>query len=89
MNKVNIGIIGAGRIGRIHAHNLKSRIPGARLVAIADVAPEAARQAAAELDIPVCEADYRRLLDNRELDAVVICSSTDTQAQLIREAGVL
>jgi myo-inositol 2-dehydrogenase/D-chiro-inositol 1-dehydrogenase len=87
MDKVNLGIIGAGRIGRIHARNLKFQIPGARLAAISDVIEKSARQAAAELEIPVCEQDYRRLLDNKELDAVVICSSTDTHAKLIVEAA--
>jgi myo-inositol 2-dehydrogenase/D-chiro-inositol 1-dehydrogenase len=87
MNKANIGVIGAGRIGRIHARNLKFLVPGAKLVAISDLMEESARQVAAELEIPVCERDYRRLLDMKELDAVVICASTDTHARLIIEAA--
>jgi myo-inositol 2-dehydrogenase/D-chiro-inositol 1-dehydrogenase len=87
MEKVNIGIIGAGRIGRIHARNLKFLVPGAKVVAISDVMEESARKVAAELEIPIWERDCRRLLENKDLDAIVICSSTDTHAQLINESA--
>ncbi|HEX9910521.1 MAG TPA: inositol 2-dehydrogenase [Desulfatiglandales bacterium] len=87
MKKVTIGIIGAGRIGRIHAQNLKFRIPGVRVAAVADVIIESARALAEELEIPLHEHDYRRQLRDPEIDAVVICSSTDTHAQIIMEAA--
>jgi myo-inositol 2-dehydrogenase/D-chiro-inositol 1-dehydrogenase len=87
MKKVNVAVIGTGRIGRIHARNLKYMIPGARLLALADVAVQSAQQAAGELDIPVCEADYRRLLERPDVDAVIICSSTDTHAGIMVEAA--
>jgi len=87
MRKVNVAVIGAGRIGRIHARNLKSEIKGANLLGVADVLEPSARELAATLDIPLCERDYRRLLDNKEIEAVVICSSTDTHAQIIVEAA--
>jgi myo-inositol 2-dehydrogenase/D-chiro-inositol 1-dehydrogenase len=87
MRKANIGVIGAGRIGRIHARNLKFQIPGARIIAIADVIIEAAQKLSDELEIPVYEEDYRRLLRNEDIQAVIICSSTDTHAQIIIEAA--
>jgi myo-inositol 2-dehydrogenase/D-chiro-inositol 1-dehydrogenase len=87
MRKVNLGVIGAGRIGRIHARNLKFQIPGARLLAVADVVEESARTLADELEIPVCERDYHRVLANSDIQAVVICSSTDTHARIIVEAA--
>ena len=37
MEKVNIGIIGVGRIGRLHARNLKYQIPGSKVLAVADI----------------------------------------------------
>ena len=87
MEKVNLGIIGAGRIGRIHVRNLKFLVPGARVLAISDVIEEAARKMAEELEIPFWEQDYHRLLENSDIKAIVICSSTDTHAQIIIEAA--
>jgi myo-inositol 2-dehydrogenase/D-chiro-inositol 1-dehydrogenase len=88
MKKVNVAVIGAGRIGRIHARNLKFQIPGAKLLAVADVVAESAQKVADELEIPVCETDYRRLLANDDIQAVVICSSTDTHARIMIEAAM-
>lgn len=85
--KLAVGVIGVGRIGKLHAGHLVHRIPRARIVAVSDVRPEAARACAAELGIPAAAADPRALLDNREIQAVVICSSTDTHARLIEEAA--
>jgi myo-inositol 2-dehydrogenase/D-chiro-inositol 1-dehydrogenase len=84
---VKLGVIGAGRIGRVHAEHLAHRIPEASVVAVADVAVEAAQKCAADLRIPAAFADYRAILDNPEIEAVVICSSTDTHARLIEEAA--
>ncbi|MEI9477958.1 MAG: Gfo/Idh/MocA family oxidoreductase, partial [Deltaproteobacteria bacterium] len=87
MKKINVGVIGAGRIGRIHARNLKFQIPGAKLLAIADVIAESAQTVADELEIPLCEQNYHRLLENGDIQAVVICSSTDTHARIMMEAA--
>jgi len=87
MNKVNIGVIGAGRIGRIHVKNLKYLIPGVRVAAIADVVVEAAKNLAEELEIPITEHYYQRLLEDKDIQAVVVCSSTDTHAEIIVEAA--
>ena len=87
MRIVNTGVIGAGRIGRIHARNLKFQIPGVKIIAIADVVIESAKKLSDELEIPVYEEDYHRLLKNDDIQAVIICSSTDTHAQIIMEAA--
>jgi myo-inositol 2-dehydrogenase/D-chiro-inositol 1-dehydrogenase len=87
MEKVNVGVIGVGRIGRLHARNLKYQVPGTRLLAVADVFEKSAREVASQLEIPIAEKDYRALLENKDIDAVVICSSTDTHAQIISEAA--
>jgi myo-inositol 2-dehydrogenase/D-chiro-inositol 1-dehydrogenase len=88
MDKINVGVIGAGRIGQIHSRNIKFRIPGAKLCAIADVNIEAARRAALELEVPVATGDYRQLLEDKSIGVVVICSSTDTHAGMIIEAAL-
>lgn len=84
---VNIGIIGAGRIGKVHADALTRRIPAANVLAIADVYENAAQAAAREFGIPQASGDYRMVLTNDEIEAVVICSSTDTHSQFITEAA--
>ena len=85
--KVNVGVIGAGRIGKLHAEHLAYRIPDANIVAIADVFLEAAEKCAADLQIPSAVKDHREIMDNPDIEAVIICSSTDTHAQLIEEAA--
>ncbi|HSR30795.1 MAG TPA: inositol 2-dehydrogenase [Anaerolineae bacterium] len=86
--KIGVGLIGAGRIGRVHAENLTYRIPEADLVAVSDIFVEAAEKLATELQVPAVYQDPQRLLDDETIDAVLICSSTDTHAQLIENAAV-
>ena len=86
-DKLNVGIIGAGRIGRLHAEHLVRRIPQANVVAIADIVLEAAQKCAAALDIPAAVRDHRIIMENPEVEAVIICSSTDTHAQMMEEAA--
>jgi myo-inositol 2-dehydrogenase / D-chiro-inositol 1-dehydrogenase len=84
---LRIGVIGAGRIGVLHARNLATRLPGVRLEAISDVVAASAEKCAAELGVPSALTDHRRILERKDIDAVVICSSTDTHARLIGEAA--
>ena len=84
---LNVGVIGCGRIGRIHAENLATRIPGARVAALADVAGAAAKEVAAQLQVAKATADHRELRVDPAVDAVAICSSTDTHARIIQEAA--
>ncbi len=84
---VNVGLIGAGRIGRVHAENLAYRIPEVTLSAVADVFIGAAEKLAADFQIPTATADAQTIFDDPQIDAVVICSSTDTHAQFISAAA--
>lgn len=84
---ITFGVIGAGRIGKLHAGNLATRIPGVRVKTIADVVLESAMQTAERLHIPVATADYKDILADPEIDAVAICSSTDTHASITIEAA--
>lgn len=83
---LQIGLIGAGRIGKLHAENLVSRLSAANLAAIADTNLPEARKTAQAFDISQATDDYRQLLNNPDIDAIFICSSTDTHAQIIEEA---
>lgn len=84
---LNLGIIGAGRIGTVHAENLVYRIPEARVVAVADIRLDVAQTLARTLNIPQATADYREVLANPEVDAVLVCSSTDTHSEIIEAAA--
>jgi len=84
---LNVGIIGAGRIGKVHAENLASRVPEARTLAIADVNLEAAQRLAARCGIPSVTESSAEILANPAIEAVLICSSTDTHADLIVDAA--
>jgi len=81
------GVIGAGRIGKIHAENLATRIPGAEVATIADVDLKAAQDLADRLHVPAAVQNYQAILSDPSMDAVAICSSTDTHANIIREAA--
>ncbi len=84
---INVGLIGAGRIGRVHAEHLAHRIPTANLVAVADIFEEAAQKLAADFQVPAAYQDHRRIIEDQSIEAIVICSSTDTHAQMIEEAA--
>ena len=84
---IQVGMIGAGRIGTLHAEHLAHRIPDARLIAVADIVQEAAERCAARFDIPVAVQDYRAILEDEKIEAVASCSSTDTHTQIIEDAA--
>lgn len=86
-NQIRIAVIGAGRIGRVHAQHLKNRIARVTLVAIADSHQPSAQKLAEELGVETVYASHRDMFANEQLDAVLICSSTDTHAQIIEDAA--
>ncbi|HML47120.1 MAG TPA: inositol 2-dehydrogenase [Clostridia bacterium] len=87
MNKLRIGIIGAGRIGTVHARSITYHIPQAQVVCVSDIAKDRAKALAAELGIPNFTDDYREILADPDVDAVLVCSPTDTHADITIEAA--
>lgn len=87
MEKLKVGIIGAGRIGQVHAKSITYRIPQAEIVSISDVYLESAKKLAQELSVGEYTADYHDILNNPEIQAVLICSSTDTHADIAVDAA--
>lgn len=87
MTKLHIGIIGAGRIGKVHAETLAFRLPEAEILAITDVNREAAQSLAARCGIPAVAESSDAILANPQIEAVLICSSTNTHADLIVQAA--
>lgn len=84
---MNVGVIGAGRIGKVHAENLAHLIPETNVVALADVNLAVAQETGTLLGIPLISADYRDVINAPDVHAVVICSATDTHTQMIIEAA--
>ncbi len=84
---VRVGVIGAGRIGQVHAEHLSYRIPEAEVLAVADVNKAAAVACAERLGIATASDDPRDIMGNPAIEAVIICSSTDTHARFVEEAA--
>lgn len=87
MAKITVGIVGAGRIGKIHAENIRYFIPEARIKAVADVVADSLGDWARGLGIERVTRDHREIMSDPEIDAVVICSSTDTHADMVIAAA--
>ena len=87
MKQLRIGIIGAGRIGYVHAKSITYNVPTAVVAGITDVFRANAEKVAAELNIPRIYNDYKEMLADPEVDAVLVCSSTDTHADIAIEAA--
>lgn len=84
---IKIGIIGAGRIGRVHGEGVTNGVKNAVVTAIADpFMNDEIKQWADGLGITSCYSDYHQILEDSEIDAVMICSSTDTHADISIEA---
>jgi len=87
MNKLKVGVIGSGRIGKVHIENIAVRISSAEVVAVADPFIDDARKFAEQFGIEAVSPDYKDVLSNSEVEAVLICSPTDTHSQYIIEAA--
>ena len=86
--RVRIGLLGAGRIGKLHGENLAHAVPEADLYAVADpFLNDATREWAAAMGIEKCYNDPEMIFSDPTIDAVFICSSTNTHAEFIMRAA--
>jgi myo-inositol 2-dehydrogenase/D-chiro-inositol 1-dehydrogenase len=84
MNEVRIGLIGAGRIGRLHGNNLAHLVSNVKIEAVADpLLNDDMRGWAESIGIKKIHQDPAGIFNDKEIDAVFICSSTNTHADFI------
>lgn len=85
--KMKVGIIGGGRIGVIHATNIVKNFSDIEVKSIADICADKIKEWAIGLGIKNVYDDYRSILEDSEIDAVIICSPTNTHSQITIEAA--
>lgn len=84
---IKVGIIGAGRIGKVHCESIMRYVKDATVKNVADpFLTEQTVEWAKGLGINEFTKDYRDVLNDKEIDAVLICSSTDTHSKISIEA---
>lgn len=85
--KIIVGIIGAGRIGKLHAENLINNIRNVEVKSIADIYADKIEGWAHSIGIKNVYSDYHEILNDPEIEAVLICSSTNTHSPIAIEAA--
>src|ERR1700737_3342723 len=84
--KLGVVFLGAGRIGQEHSRSLIAD-PRIQVVAVCDPRLEAARQTAATIPGAIATDQTTEILSSSGVDAIVICTTTDSHAQLIEESA--
>jgi len=85
--KLNVGVIGLGRLGKLYASYFLGRITNARLVAVSDTLDDVAESFAKEHGIPKSFKHYQELISDGNVDAVVIVTPTSTHRDISVEAA--
>ena len=86
--KMSIGVIGAGRIGKIHIENILRRIPEVSLKSVADLKIDNdLKRWANKIGIPNLDNNPSDIINDSEIDAIIIASSTNSHSELIQKAA--
>src|SRR4051812_1293207 len=86
-SKINIGLVGVGRMGIAYARYLAFRVPGATLYAVSDVRGDAAEATRAEFGATKAYVDYHDLVNDRNVDAVVVMTPTKLHQEVVLAAA--
>jgi len=84
---IRVGLIGAGRMGKVFANTLAFSVAEVDLIAIADRDPNIAREAASRYGARLHFTDYSQLLEREDIEAVVIATPTSTHPEVIQAAA--
>jgi len=85
--RVNVGLIGTGRLGSIYAGFLVQRVPGVNLVAVADLIPERASTCAEKHGVPKWYDNHRDLIADSTVDALIITATTTNHREIVVDAA--
>jgi len=85
--KITVGVIGTGRIGKLHTENITRYIPSVKIKSISDIYADDIKDWTKEMGINNVTSDYKEIINDNEIDAVLICSSTNTHTQFTIEAA--
>ena len=86
-SKIRVGVIGAGRIGKLHIEHLAQSIPEVELLAICSLNRPGAESIAEQYNVPKVTTDYNTLLADSDIDAVLVTSSTNTHVEISQAAA--
>ena len=84
--RLGVGLIGLGRLGRVYARDLSTRIAETRLVAVADLSSGLAAEVAEEFDVPAAYESPHDLIADAKVDAIVVASPTHTHRDVVLAA---
>ncbi|QZT35236.1 inositol 2-dehydrogenase [Caldalkalibacillus thermarum TA2.A1] len=86
MPRIKVGVIGAGKMGRIHIENL-CRMFEVDVKSVSDIYADQIKDWARDRGVSYITADYREIIKDPDIDAIFICSSTNTHTQIIAEGA--
>ena len=86
-SKIGVGVIGAGRIGKLHIEHLAQNIPEAELVTICSLNPSDIESFAEQFNVPKVTTDYNTLLVDPQIDAVLVTAPTNTHVEISQAAA--
>ncbi len=87
MKRLNVGVIGLGRLGRVYVRDLAGRIPETKVVAVADPIGNLAKEIAAEFDVPKSYTDPLEMIDDKSVEAIVIVTPTHIHREQVIAAA--
>jgi predicted dehydrogenase len=86
ITRTPLAVVGLGHLGRFHAENLATRVPGAELVRVMDVEESVARDLGGRLGVD-SSTDYASVLEDERVAGVVIVTPTSLHAPMIEQAA--
>ena len=86
-SQIRVGLIGVGRIGKLHIEHLVQNIPEVELVTICSLNRPVAESVAEQYNVPMLTTDYNTVLSDSQIDAVLVTSSTNTHVEISQAAA--